>query len=137
MFHSLVGGSISGLPGQINSPFSHSPSSHPSFAAACASLQAIGHSALLPPTTGGPVLPPHPQGAAVPPAIHSAFPSHLSDYASLLYRPLAAAGAIPGYLPMSSNLLAARLSSKSFKFSISSMKIKAKYMIYVTRQNKS
>merc|ERR1719507_2361479 len=51
------------------------------------------------------------QSATMPPAIHSAFPSHLSDYASLLYRPLAAAGALQGYLPMSSNLLAARLSS--------------------------
>ena len=106
------GGSPSGLSGHIGSPFAHAPSSHPSFAAACASLQAMGHSALLPPTTGGSILPPHPQSATMPPAIHSAFPSHLSDYASLLYRPLAAAGALQGYLPMSSNLLAARLSSK-------------------------
>ena len=101
------------MSGHGNTPFSHAPSSHPSsFAAACASLQAMGHSALLSPTTGGSVLPPHPQCATIPPAIHSAFPSHLNDYASLLYRPLAAAGALPGYLPMSSNLLAARLSSK-------------------------
>ena len=79
----------------------------------------MGHSALIPGGHGATNLPPLPQGAAgtlpSPFNSHSAFPSHLSDYASLLYRPLAAAGAIPGYLPLSSNLLAARLSSKSIQ----------------------